>query len=427
MSFSAIYYNGQSIGLPTWTRPSDWLAMPTMTGTGGYFVGLLAIYSGSGNFVALNAQSNYTVDWGDGVTTGNYISNTQANYNYNYNNISSSSYSSGTNGQQGYRQVLVKVTPSGNNSLTTLNLQAKNTQLGLPSNPSVGWLDITISGSNINSLSIGGSTVYLYNLQRANIINISTGLTNFTSMFQNCSFLQSVPLFNTQNGTNFLAMFNNCSSLQSVPLFNTQNGANFSYMFQYCYSLQSVPLFNTQNGANFTSMFNNCYSLQSVPLFNTQNVTNFTSMFQNCYSLQSVPLFNTQSGTNFSNMFNGCYSLQSVPLFNTQSGTDFTSMFNSCFSLQSVPLFNVTGVIGTNFSNMFYSCANLKVGALSGTKANISYANETLDYGNLLNIFNNLGIVSGGQTIQISSNFGTSSLTASDSGITTGKGWTIIN
>ena len=49
-------------------------------------------------------------------------------------------------------------------------------------------------------------------------------------MFQNCSSLQSVPLFNTSAVTGMSNMFQNCSSLQSIPAIN-------------CSSATLIPLF----------------------------------------------------------------------------------------------------------------------------------------------------------------------------------------
>jgi hypothetical protein len=97
-------------------------------------------------------------------------------------------------------------------------------------------------------------------------------------------------------------------------------------MFQNCSALQSVPLFNTALGTNFSFMFYNCSALQSVPLFNTTSGTNFANMFQGCLSLQSVPLYNTASGTNFANMFAYCPSFAQGAL----SGTTYAISYSGC-------------------------------------------------------------------------------------------------
>jgi hypothetical protein len=60
-----------------WVRPSDWLEMPAMNEGDQKFAGLYAIFKGASgftgakadsNFVALNMEGNYIVDWGNGVT-----------------------------------------------------------------------------------------------------------------------------------------------------------------------------------------------------------------------------------------------------------------------------------------------------------------------------------------------------------------------
>ena len=127
--------------------------------------------------------------------------------------------------------------------------------------------------------------------------------------------------------------------------------SNFSYMFSSCYSLQSVPLFDTQNGTIFTSMFQNCYSLHSVPLFNTQNGTNFSGMFNKCRSLASIPPFNvtntaaTASGT-FTTMFNQqCYNLQIGTLSGSRSTIDYTGCILSYPEI--INIFNNLGITGS--------------------------------------------------------------------------------
>jgi hypothetical protein len=47
-------------------------------------------------------------------------------------------------------------------------------------------------------------------------------------MFQSCSALQSVPLFNTAAGTNFSSMFNSCISLIAGRLAGTTRAISYS-------------------------------------------------------------------------------------------------------------------------------------------------------------------------------------------------------
>ena len=322
-----------------------------------------------------------------------------------------------------YKLAVVTVTPQAGQTFTTINLHRKHTQSGLNAYSS-GFLDIVIAGSSLTSILIGvqtaGSTTqtisfslleqvsilssditsasYLFyqcrNLENVVAFSCSTvsavsllsmfngcsslttvplfntaAVTTMGNMFTNCYSLTTVPLFNTASVTSMLSMFDTCSSLTTVPLFNTAAVTiSMASMFNACFSLTSVPLFNTASVTSMLSMFGSCYSLTTVPLFNTAAVTSMSSMFTNCYSLTSVPLFNTALVTTMSSMFSGCSSLTTVPLFNTAAVTNsMASMFNACYSLTTVPLFNTAAV--TSMSSMFTNCYSLTTVPLFNTAA----------------------------------------------------------
>ena len=105
-------------------------------------------------------------------------------------------------------------------------------------------------------------------------------------MFANCESLVSIPAsFDTSGVTDMESMFYNCKYLESIPLFDTSNVADMESMFGWCNSLVSVPKFNTSGVNKMAYMFEGCKSLVSVPLFNTSRVTDMERMFQGCYSL----------------------------------------------------------------------------------------------------------------------------------------------
>ena len=223
-------------------------------------------------------------------------------------------------------------------------------------------------------------------------------------------------------GTTVSYLFQACSILKSVPLFNTAAVINMNSMFYNCYALQSVPLFNTAAVTNMNFMFGGCYSLQSVPLFNTAAVTNMIGVFQGCYVLKSVPLFNTAAVINMGNMFANCYSLQSAPLFNTAAVTNMGNMFSNCRSLQVIPALSASaGTSSSSYTNMFSNCTNLSRIKITGFKYTFSVAGCKLSATALDKLYTYLATVTG-QTITVSSNHGTVSDTPS---IATAKGWTV--
>ena len=364
-------------GTKEWQRPSDWLPMPTnITATDQIFVGLHAVIENSDNYCAFSfatSSGQYRVDWGDGnVTLHN--SGTVAQYQYNYASISNSTLSS-----RGYKQVIIKVTPVSGNLLSCNFQQRFVTTPAQNQAYSSGFLECILSMPNAStggSITFGGITI-------------------------RHSYCEKVDVKTIGNATSMVNMFNGCTSLQSVPLFNTINVTSMANMFYQCYSLQSVPLLNTSNVTSMANMFFNCPSLQSVPLFNTVNVTNMSNMFQYCYSLQSVPLFNTINVTSMAGMFNSCQSLNFIPAFITTAvTTDFTTFANGSNSINRILMsFNRT----------------------------VALQNCQLSKDALVEIFTNLTnrTATTSATIDITGNWGSSALTSADRAIATNKNFTI--
>jgi surface protein len=442
-----------SSGNTEWVRPSDWLAMPTVTVANDTFVGLHAVFPEGQNFVAFQfttSAGQYRVDWGDGTVTL-HNSGTVAQYQYDYATVSNATLTS-----RGYKQAMIVVTPVSG-LLRIIDLQKAYVTSPLQTTAyASGFLDCILSMPNasVSSSIVLGSTIIRHSYCERFDIKTIGGCNSLPNLFFQFSLLQSVPLFNTSAVTNMSQMFNQCLSLQNVPLFNTSAITNMSQMFNQCLSLQNVPLFITSAVTNISSMFNGCASLKSIPLFNTSAVTNMSQMFLGCSSLKSVPLFNTGLVTNMSSMFQSCSSLVTIPLFNTSAVTNISSMFSGCTSLQSIPLLNTALV--NNMSGMFLSCSSINsIPALSTTSITttsgtdfgaifqnnfsldrcpmvfartVSLLNCQLSRTALVEVFNNLvsRTLTTSATITISGNWGASALTLADRLIATSKNWIIV-
>ena len=138
-----------------------------------------------------------------------------------------------------------------------------------------------------------------------------------------------------KSGTDFSFLFFNSNNVEEVLGANTTGITNMYAMFNYCTSLTNVALFDTSSVTDMRIMFVNCYSLTSVPLFDTSSVTNMYNMFNRCSALTSAPLFNTSSVTSMEYMFSNCSALKTVPLFNTSSVVFMSGMFENCTNVQS--------------------------------------------------------------------------------------------
>jgi surface protein len=378
---------------PTYSRPSDYIAIPSISSSEQKVALLVAVYDTNSNFLAFTVSGNCTVDWGDGVTE-NFSAAAAASHAYNYTTFDPSNSTLTT---QGFKQALVIITPQAGQNLTSLNFQTRHPSANVNTHYTQPIVELYVSCPSLTSLTVGtpntATTVYPRLAEYVNLINVgnltslascfrtmniekcdigktSASLNTMSAMFAGCNALQIVTFnseTNTSGITNTSSMFSSCFSLTSVPFFDTSNVTDMGSMFTSCYSLTSAPLFNTAKVTNMAGMFNTCINLVSVPLFNTSAVTSMQSMFQNCYNLKFVPLFNTASVTSMVSMFQGCASLTAVPLFNTANVTNMQAMFQSCTSLTTVPLLNTIKV--TTMGLMFSTCSALTSVPLFNTVA----------------------------------------------------------
>jgi len=192
-----------------WVRPTDWLTMPTVSETEEKFVGLFAVYDAPENFIAVYFEGDYTVDWGDG-TVENISSGVKAQHSYAWSDIPSNTLTS-----DGYRQVLVTVTPQSGQNLTILDLSVRHDNIPNSSaDTTTPWLDLAISmpmaasGTSIRfnwdvSGAIGSG--YLRSTQKIDLIHTGS-MDNFNyAMYYNVS-LRYVRILNSPSATNFSNM-----------------------------------------------------------------------------------------------------------------------------------------------------------------------------------------------------------------------------
>jgi surface protein len=355
-----------------WTRPAEWLTMPSFAPNEQKIAMLVPIYSSGSNYLSFTIAGNYTVNWGDGSAPENYTSGTRCQKEYDFANPNLSTQLT----VDGAKMAIAIVTPQAGQNITSANFNQKFALAGLGTIPDTSpIIELVISAPSMTALTLGNiiaSSVFCKNLVSFRGLNLA-GMTSFGGLFTNCISLRSCEFGVIGNINSTFTMFQGCAALTNVPLFNTAAVTSMSFMFSSCAALTTVPLFNTAAVTNMNSMFGGCRSLTTVPLFDTSAVTNMSSMFFNsssfigCTALTTVPLFNTAAVTNMSSMFTGCTALITVPLLNTASVTDMNGMFGSCQSLTTVPLFNTAAV--TNMNSMFGGCTTLTTVPLFNTAA----------------------------------------------------------
>lgn len=175
----------------------------------------------------------------------------------------------------------------------------------------------------------------------------SSQLFNTNNMFFECKNLKEAGINLKSN--NCQSMFYGCLSLEKVNgNFDTSTAANFSTMFQGCLDLTSVPNLDTTSGTNMNRMFTDCSNLETAPQMNTASVTNFSQMFWKCTGLKNLPLFAFTSATNLSNMFQA-----------TGSNLTEQSRDNLLHSLTSATSYTGTKTLAQlGFTSSMYSAAS---------------------------------------------------------------------
>jgi len=124
-----------------WERPNDWLPLPHVEPTEQKVVTLFGVHELGSNHLAFLIQGNYHVDWGDG-TSENVNSNVSAGHLYNWSDIPANTVTS-----QGFRQVIVTITPQVGHDLTAIYFD--QVHFSAETNRARLLLEIVISAPNL--------------------------------------------------------------------------------------------------------------------------------------------------------------------------------------------------------------------------------------------------------------------------------------
>ena len=257
----------------------------------------------------------------------------------------------------------------------------------------------------------------------SNLSNKFNNCLSFKKLFENNRNFTDTSGLSNSNTSNVIStnsMFNGCSELSKVTLFDTSNVVDMSKMFYGCGYLTSVPEFDTSNVCNMTAMFYSCTSLTSVPEFDMSNVIDIKQMFANCNSLKIIPNMNTSKLRNFTGN-----TTDSGPFSNTTKIEKIGTI--DCSSIQNFNyLFRANMTALTDFGG----CINLgKMANITATNTQYSlYYAPNLNYESVLNIVNGLyDRASAGYpivTLKLHPNH-LAKLSDEDKAIATNKGWTL--
>ena len=162
--------------------------------------------------------------------------------------------------------------------------------------------------------------------------------------YGNCvvNLITSLDTIDINNKTSAISFFRECKNLENInQILNTSNVTSMNSMFNGCTSLVTIPLFDTSSATSMIAMFSDCTSLTTIPQLNTSSVTSMNAMFYGCTSLTTIPQLNTSNVTDMNAMFNGCTSLTTIPQLNMIQVDSLTGVFANCNSLSEESLNNI--------------------------------------------------------------------------------------
>jgi hypothetical protein len=365
--------NGITSSVPSYrkyTRPSEWLTMPSIS-TGEEVVYMLVkVYEQGDNYLAMRLEGDYEVNWGDGTVT-THSSGTLAENDIQWSGVSSSTLTSG-----GYRQAMVTVIPQSGSSLTRIEMDPTGGEIS-PDDPytlNTNMVSVKMAGQNFTTLSSAFRNNY--GIEEFEFVG-THNCTNLSQMFMYCYNLRKVIQFDTSNVTSFFRLHFNNSRLLEVPKYDISSATNVDNMFYFCFDIEYIQPWDLDNEApsltDIDRMFNGCKSLKNLPLtsmtnitsagstffdnkfkkfdLNCPNLTIVTNMFQSCTELEEITSDFPSGLTNTGYMFNSCFKLKILKPFDTTSVTNSAFMFGATYDLKDVSGFNFSA--STNSGYMF--------------------------------------------------------------------------
>ena len=387
-----------------WVRPSDWIAIPSLTSANERFYGVLNVFENAYNTLSVRINSGAAnINYGDGTSV---VSNggTQLKV-YDYSTISATVYvwPDGRN----YKQVLVDITRVGGAITSVTFWDTAGTANPAATN---NFVDIICSFPSLADITFGlnpsSGLRGMFYLQRLRWLSLSN-ITYY--QLKNMYSLRVLELPSVLQGT---AWQNSMSSISADEIGNLNYGTSTNTAGVFYNSLikkhgNLIANSVTSNGFGYAQDCLQLTQFGDITMLLATSLSGFFGSSTGSLVLTKVGVINTPNATNLSNMFFRCYSLSGVEFTNCAAVTTTTSIFGACVSLYWAIMPNLTRGI-----------------SFSGTAMG--------NYG--MNLFaNSIGTASGAQTITITGTPFGALVTASDAtalairAVMIGKGYTIAN
>lgn len=433
-----------------YTRPSDWIECATWVQGADHRIAIVTrvIDDNSGvnrgNLVQVRCTTNtgtWQVDWGDGTSTTGIASGTNTTHTYTY----SDGDLTDTVSTLGYKQALIKISPSSTNQITGFTTQNAS-QSG-----NLGYVEISAKVPNCTTFEVFGDTFPSYFLE--SLIIYSLGATSISgAVTSNVVYgaLQNVVITSaSMTTTPNIAIRTlkyaeyNLSSTSAITFTSFYTGND-----QFSNGVEKIVI-NLATNSNFSlnSVFIGCDAMKELVITNSGSgvVSDMTNAFVNDGKLEYITIPGATSTCSLNQCFDRCFAVKKLTGFTSiTSNSSFTANFRSAsqacidglsssiafsgdgtvpfqqsINIYSIPAWNLSGI--TSWSDPFQSCVNLARVRATLPSLSIDFSNCNLSSVALNEIYTNLPSASS-KTITVSGNPGTTGDTPS---IATGKGWTV--
>ena len=379
-------------------RPSEWLAMPSLSDGDDKIVLLVAVWENASNFITLKpttSSGTYTINWGDGNTSSGITSGAQSDHAFDYTGLSADTSA------YGYRQSIVTITADSGNltGMNNYNISnpSKNTQY------STGVLECNIASQSILSLANAFRSQYAQKfpwLERFEFIG-TCNVTAFSYAFMGSGikyFKATAP-----NATTAAQSFMS----SSIEFLHGKLGSGLcagTSMFYKTHSIKEIPSTFDMTGIN-----NLQYAIYNSEISSFGTVENPVALkdgvttAQFARSAPHIREMNIGSGYFTGNVGLMFYQSKMITAIRGLNGTAITSLsqaFTQAYSLQTLDSSNI---------------------AVSFDLSSCNFATQ-----GLVDIFNDLPDLSGGSaTITVTNNPGTAGLSSANILIAEDKDWTV--
>lgn len=191
--------------------------------------------------------------------------------------------------------------------------------------------------------------------------------------------ITEIPRFYGKNATSI--SFRGCSYIASIPWFDSSNATGVHNMFSACYEITSVPDLDFSHLTTADRLFSDCDSLTSVGDLDLSSAADTSGLLIGCDSLTSVGDLDLSNATIVNSMFEYNQELVSIGRLKTPKGNFWTDVFDGCSKLEVIGGLDLTSYVSdtTKSMRMFKGCTSLR-------EVHIDFGNNTYAY----NIFRDL-------------------------------------